>query len=129
MAQEEINKSRSSVVLVLVIIMVLSVAGNIFLVFNNQKLQKDLQFAVSTLRDKENSIRITNFTRMLVRDVLSADKEVNFETRLQLENAVRELNDPEILAQWKKFTESSAEDQAQTEVKILLRMLLDKALK
>jgi len=36
------------------------------------------------------------------------------------------LNDEEILTQWKKFTESETEDEAQTEVKNLLEMLVSK---
>lgn len=111
----------------MIIIILISLAGNVFLGFWNMQMQKDLQLAKSELSAKNNSIGIINFTEMLVRDVLSSDKEVNFETRLQLENAVRELNDAEILSQWKKFTKSGAEDQAQMEVKNLLKILLNKA--
>lgn len=122
MTQIETNRS-----LALIIIILISLAGNVFLGFWNMQMQKDLQLAKSELSAKNNSIGIINFTEMLVRDVLSSDKEVNFETRLQLENAVRELNDAEILSQWKKFTKSGAEDQAQMEVKNLLKILLNKA--
>lgn len=129
MQQSEINKQaiKSGSLAALVIIILVSFAGNAFLGFKNIQIQKDLQSTKADLDAKNNSINIINFTRMLVKDVLSAEKEVNFETRLQLENAVRDLNDEEILVQWKKFTDSGLEEQAQIEVKKLLRMLLDKA--
>jgi CRISPR/Cas system endoribonuclease Cas6 (RAMP superfamily) len=62
----------------------------------------------------------------LIEKVLKAEKEVDFETRLKLENAVREINDKEILNQWIKFTESKTEDEAQNNIKNLLDLLVDK---
>ena len=67
-----------------------------------------------------------NFTKLFITQVLRADGEVDFETRLKLENAVRELNDQNILAQWQKFVESETEEEAQEEVKNLLGMLVNK---
>jgi hypothetical protein len=43
-----------------------------------------------------------------------------------LENAVRNLNDENILSQWQKFTESKTEAGAQEEVKNLLEILVGK---
>jgi hypothetical protein len=45
---------------------------------------------------------------------------------LKLENAVREIQDKEILDQWIKFTESKTEDEAQKNVKDLLEILVNK---
>lgn len=63
---------------------------------------------------------------MFINDVLKSEGEVNFETRLKLENAVRNLQDEEILAQWQKFTNTQKEADAQTEVKVFLEMLVNK---
>lgn len=54
------------------------------------------------------------------------EKEVDFETRLQLETAVREIGDADILAQWTRFTASKAEKDAQDAMKELLSLLLAK---
>ena len=123
----EINKPKPIAYLVLIIFFLISLAGNVFFGLWNAQMQKDLRLIKSELEAKNNNIGIINFTEMLVRDVLSSDNEVSFETRLQLENAVRELDDVEILSQWKKFTESAVEVQAQMEVKKLLKILLSKA--
>ena len=123
----EINKPKPIAYLVLIIFFLISLAGNVFFGLWNAQMQKDLRLIKSELEAKNNNIGIINFTEMLVRDVLSSDNEVSFETRLQLENAVRELDDVEILDQWKKFTESAVEVQAQMEVKKLLKILLSKA--
>ncbi|MBU4332178.1 hypothetical protein KKD19_05955 [Patescibacteria group bacterium] len=58
--------------------------------------------------------------------MLKAETEIDFETRLNLENAVRNLDDEEILSQWNKFVNSGNEIQAQVEVKNLLEALVHK---
>ena len=63
---------------------------------------------------------------MFIKDVLQADKEVDFETRLKLENAVRDLKDQEILAGWQSFIDSKTEQDAQSNVKKLLGILISK---
>ena len=66
------------------------------------------------------------FTKLFIGEVLKADSEVSFDTRLKLETAVRNLGDEEILNQWQKFVDSKTEAGAQTEVKNLLEMLINK---
>lgn len=68
--------------------------------------------------------RIVNFTKLFIKKVLVVEGEVDFETRLELENAVRALNDEEIKQQWQKFIESSSEEDAQGQVKVLLSLLM-----
>ncbi len=70
--------------------------------------------------------KIVNFIKLFIEKVLKSEGEVDFETRLALENAVRSIDDEEILNQWEKFTESDTEGQAQIEVKNLLEMLVSK---
>lgn len=76
--------------------------------------------------NQEKNVQIVNFTRLFINDVLKAQGEVNFEKRLELENAVRALEDEEILTQWTDFINSKSEVSAQTEVKDLLGLLVDK---
>ena len=66
------------------------------------------------------------FLNLFIDKVLNAQGEVSFEDRLQLENRVRDLKDPEVLAQWEKFTGSASEEQVQVEVKNLLALLVKK---
>jgi len=58
--------------------------------------------------------------------VLNAEGEVDFETRLKLENEVRDINDPEVLTAWKAFVASGDETEAQKKVIALLQLIVKK---
>ncbi len=77
------------------------------------------------MESQKTNEKVLDFTKLFIEKVLKAETEVDFETRLKLENAVRNLGDEEILTQWQKFTESKTEAEAQEEVKNLLEMLLE----
>jgi hypothetical protein len=70
--------------------------------------------------------RIVNFLKLFITNVLKAEGEVDFETRLKLENTIREIQDKEVLDQWIKFTESKTEAEAQKNIKDLLEILINK---
>ncbi|MFC1613147.1 hypothetical protein ACFL23_02330 [Patescibacteria group bacterium] len=67
-----------------------------------------------------------DFTKLFIEKVLQAEQEVDFETRLKLENGVRDLGDANILAEWEKFINSEDADGAQNAVKNLLAILVEK---
>lgn len=69
---------------------------------------------------------VLNFMHMFIDDVIKTNKEVDFDTRLKLENAVRDTKDDDVLAAWKVFIDSKTEIEAQNSVKNLLGVLLDK---
>jgi len=112
--------------LILGIIVLLLLAGNIYFVIQNSTLKKELKETRADLQAKEFNEKVINFTSLFIEKVLKAEGEVDFETRLNLESAVRDLGDEEVLSQWQKFTESQTEDEAQVEVKNLLGILMDK---
>ncbi len=91
---------------------------------------KELQGTKIALSTQRYNAKYLDFLKMFIRLVIKSDKEVDFETRLKLENNIRELsaeyNDPEILLQWQKFVASTNEFEAQKNVKDLLAMLVDK---
>lgn len=70
--------------------------------------------------------QVLTFTQLFIEKVLKAEAEIDFETRLKLESAVRELKDEEILLVWQEFTGSTSEQQAQAAVKNLLSALVAK---
>ena len=88
----------------------------------NEKLQ-DIKINQSKV---EINTKVINFTSLFVKKVLQADSEVDFETRLSLENAVRDLKDDEIMKEWQNFTGSKTEAEAQNSVKKLLGILINK---
>ncbi|MCX6765249.1 MAG: hypothetical protein NT148_01790 [Candidatus Nealsonbacteria bacterium] len=70
--------------------------------------------------------KILSFTKLFIEKVLASKTEVDFETRLKLENSIRDINDPELFDQWTKFTGSKESGEAQANVVILLQMLVSK---
>jgi hypothetical protein len=82
---------------------------------------------LTTISNQEYTNQQTlNFLEIFIKKVLKSDKEVDFETRLKLENAVRDLKDDKILAQWQSFVNSKDELEAQNNVKDLLELLVVK---
>lgn len=112
--------------LLCIILVLILILGNVFFAvkyFNTKSTLEQTQEIVES-QDKNNKTLV--FARLFIEKVLRAENEVDFETRLEMENAVRNLNDEEILGQWQRFTESKTESQAQEEVKNLLGMLINK---
>jgi len=111
--------------IILIIILIL-LAGNVFLGVKYFSVVKELRQTKTALQTQTTNEKVLEFSKLFIKEVLKAETEVNFDTRLKLETAVRNLGDEEILNQWQKFTESKTEVQAQEEVKNLLEMLVNK---
>ncbi len=104
-------------------ILILSLLANLVLAFlwvNN---------AYATARVTQNqqvNLKILSFAHLFIGKVLMSDTDVDFNTRLMLETAVRNLNDQEILAQWQSFTTAANGQSASDEAKKLLDLLIRK---
>jgi len=109
-----------------VVFILILLVGNIFFWMRCSAVQQELEKTKETLTVQKTDEKILDFTHLFIEKVLKAEGEVDFETRLSLENAVRNLDDEEILNQWQKFTESKTEIEAQEEVKNLLEILVSK---
>jgi cobalamin biosynthesis Co2+ chelatase CbiK len=112
--------------IILIVLILFSTAGNIFLSSKYFNAKKELDQVRTTLKSQQKNENILVFTRLFIEKVLKATGEVDFETRLQLENSVRNLGDQEILNQWQKFTNAQTQEDAQREVKNLLGLLVGK---
>jgi hypothetical protein len=107
------------------LVLILSLlAGNAYWIIRDQWVLKNIPTTV--VAEAPVNLKVVNFLKLFIDKVLKADKEIDFETRLQLENGVRDLNDKEILAAWQKFTASKTEQEAQLEVNNLLTLLVGK---
>ncbi len=99
-----------------------SIALNIFLVCtiakNNQAYSQH-----------QVNQKVVDFRNMFEQNVLLSGKEVDFETRLSLETAVRALNDKEIFKCWEGFTTAQTKDDATAQTKNLLEVLIKKTAK
>ena len=114
--------------LILIILVGVLAIGNVYFGMKAYSLSKELAISEADAASVHKNEKVIDFTRLFIEKVLNAEKEVDFETRLQLENVVRNLKDDQILASWQKFTASKTEAAAQSEVKILLRLLIGKAI-
>lgn len=116
------NKKR---VLFIIIIGAL-VIGNVFFALNYFSVYSELRDLRSIQTKVELNTKVINFTSLFIKKVLQADKEVDFETRLSLENSVRGLKDEEVMKEWQNFVGSKTEADAQNSVKKLLGILISK---
>ncbi len=114
-------KIISSVIVILILL-----AGNLFFGMKYFAVQKELRQTQATLEAQKTNEKVLDFSKLFIEKVLKGAEEISFEDRLNLENAVRGLNDEEVLTQWNKFIESKTELEAQREVKNLLEMLVGK---
>ena len=112
--------------IILIIIIFFLLINNLFLFLNLRDLQSEVKALQSRLKVCQTNEKVLNFTRLFIEKVLKGEKEIDFETRFQLENAVRSINDEEILNQWRKLVESKYEEEAQREVVNLLYLLITK---
>lgn len=108
----------------LIIIILGLLAGNVYWILHNQWAATTAPVVSEVVVPLNN--KIVSFLKLFIDKVLKADKEIDFETRLQLENGVRNLEDKEVLAAWQKFTASKTEQEAQQEVNNLLTLLVNK---
>ena len=115
------NKLKIPLIIILILL-----AGSIFFGFKYFSVQKELNQVQTSLETQKTNEKVLDFAKLFIEKVLKAETEIDFETRLKLENAVRNLGDEEILEQWNKFVNSKTEAEAQEQVKNLLEMLIDK---
>lgn len=87
---------------------------------------KELESTKVVISSQRYSGKYLDFLKMFVKLVIKSEKEVDFDTRLKLENSVRELEDADVLDKWQKFVNSQNESEAQKNVKELLAVLVDK---
>lgn len=81
--------------------------------------------------DKLNAIvqnkKILAFQKLFIDKVLKAEGEVDFDTRVMLQNSVNETGDSEVIEAWNNFLKSKTEADGQERVKDLLSLLSSKA--
>lgn len=115
------DKSKITLIIILILLV-----GSVFFGVKYFAIQKELKETKTTLETQKMNEKVLEFTKLFIEQVLKAKTEVDFETRLKLENTVRNLEDEGILIQWQKFIESKTEIGAQEEVKNLLEILVKK---
>jgi len=108
----------------LIAVILVLLASNFVFLIKYSGLQKELERTKQTVKTQQINDKVLKFTQLFIEEVLNAKEEISFEDRLKLENAIRDLQDENILSQWQKFVDSKTEEQAQKEVKALLEILV-----
>lgn len=91
-----------------------------------QETQRELFRTQSLLETQSLNEKILNFNGLFIEKVLKAESEVDSETRLKLENAIRDLNDEDVSDSWRAFVDSRTEGEAQKRMLDLLEILAKK---
>jgi len=86
----------------------------------------ELKEANKIINNQQVNTKVVAFAQLFIDKVLSGSTEVSFEDRLQLENAVRGINDQEIFDQWQKFVKSETNGDSQHNLSELLKLLVKK---
>jgi len=116
------NKKR----IIVIVVIGMLIISNIFFVLKYFSTYQELQTVKSAQSKVELNTKMINFASLFIKKVLQANTEVDFKTRLSLENAVRDLKDEEIMTKWQNFIASKTETDAQNSVKKLLGILIEK---
>lgn len=104
----------------ILILAVIGLAGlSAYEYVENQKLNH-------VIKSQKTNEKVVSFLNLFIEKVLKTDKEVSFEDRLKLENAIRDTGDPNLLVRWEQFTGGSNETEIQQGVKDLLEALAKK---
>jgi hypothetical protein len=109
--------TKKAILILLVVLLCISVVANgwmIYLIYQS----------VNTFQSQKNNNSVLSFTSMFVEKVLMADKEIDFDTRLELETTVRSLNNQQIFDQWQAFTKAETKEDASQQAKQLLNLLV-----
>jgi len=112
--------------LVMYVVIILLIGMNVLFIVKYNSARKASSEAVSALENQKVNEKVLEFTELFIDKVIRAQGEIDFETRLKLEEAVRKIGDEAILAQWQKFVGSNTSGDAQAEVKELLWILIKK---
>lgn len=102
------------------------IIGNIFFATMYVSSRLRLKIANETVASQKINDKVLVFSQLFFDKVLQGTKEVSFDDRLQLENAVRDLNDKEIFSSWTQFTNAKDQVEVQKDFYALFQLLLKK---
>lgn len=117
--------SKSKKILVMVVGGLLMLAL-VFFAWQYVLLKQQLQTAQKTISQQQINTKVLLFSKLFTANVLQGGQAVSFDQRLQLENAVRDINDPQIYAAWQKFTNAKDQAEIQKDFYALFTLLLEK---
>ncbi|BCX15168.1 MAG: hypothetical protein KatS3mg097_060 [Candidatus Parcubacteria bacterium] len=120
---------------VYIIIIIILIIFNAFLIYQNKILEAKIDSIAQDITTKATfqvkkplNFKAAEFLNLFVKKVLLAKEAPDFKTKLELNQAVYDIQDNAILEQWYKFINSTSEEETTMNLKILLELLSDKIL-
>jgi len=110
-------------IIIIIVVVALSLAGNIFLGVKLFEAHQEIERIKGKI---QLNASVLHFANLFIFKVLKAESEVSFEDRLQIENAVRDTKDPDIIDTWRKLVSAKTQAEAREEIKNLLQLIIDK---
>jgi predicted negative regulator of RcsB-dependent stress response len=124
--KEFFNRHMTAIDIIAGVLITVLVMATVFVYTQYREVARELVAVQDKGVAVETNRKVLDFAKMFIDDVLKSDGEIDFDTRLKLESAVRSLEDKTIFDAWQRFTGSSTERQAQDAVKDLLSVLVAK---
>ncbi len=112
--------------LLLDIVFLALLAATIYFGIRHYQGQERIRYLEDRVEQFSSSEKIVDFLDLFIAKILKGEQDISFEERLEMENHVRDLHDPEILAHWNRFTKAENDVIAQESVKDLLQILTRK---
>lgn len=114
------NHSSNKIVLILVILLI---ASNVAWVIEHSSQNAAIKKAQAELAGVVYNKKVLAFQKLFVDKVLKSNGDVDFNTRVELQNSAKETNDETIIKAWNNFLASKTEGEGQARVKELLSLL------
>lgn len=116
---------KNKKIIVIIIVLVLTVV-NAISYFKILSLRSNLDSIKVELNSNIKNKKVASFQKLFIDKVLMSDGNVDFNTRVELQNAVTDINDATISKAWDSFLGVKTEIEAQKKVKELLFILANK---
>ncbi len=104
---------------IIIILLVLVSIGSIFIGWQKQHNYSELK------QSTEQKARLVNFLDLFIEKVLGPGEVITIEDRVNLENAVRDLENQEIQSKWQSFAKAPNEIEAQKQALELLQLVVN----
>jgi len=108
---------------IIIVALALSIVANACLAFVGYKSIKKL---AEQEKFQQQNAKLFLFRNLFTKNIILSNESVDFENRLKMEEAARDLNDPQIFALWQNFVKSKTSEEVNAHAKELLNVLIDK---
>src|SRR4030042_4781566 len=108
---------------IFIVLVVVLLASNIYYVDKYWDSRSVLKSCIET---QQFNGRIVTLAKLFISKILKAERELDIETLLELDNVAKATGDEELRVQWQKFLNTKTIDGAQQEIQNFLELVINK---